>query len=138
MRRATRSSPAAFKWLHRLVSTATAPPSSSAYTATRFTRGTRRPAQYRLALSRMLPGRAKRSHVSPWHFGHSRGGVTTPSGSKPQQRHCTWNTVTRVMDASTGLYEANSPSDAKRSMLIDIATLLIPTGYTHSDSRGTC
>src|SRR5687767_5407214 len=83
----------------------------------------------------MLPGRAKRSHDSPWHFGQRRGGVTTPSGSNPQQRHWTWNTVTRAIDACNGLYEANSPSDANRSMLMDIATLLEPIGYTHSPDR---
>src|SRR5215212_11693178 len=83
----------------------------------------------------MLPGLAKRSHDSPWHLGHSRGGVTTPSGSKPQQRHWTWNTVTLVMAARNGLYEANCPSDANRSMLIDIASLLLPIGYTHSSDR---
>src|SRR5688500_13812644 len=80
----------------------------------------------------MLPGFAKRSQDSPWHFGHSFGGVTTPSGSKPQHRHWTWNTATLVMDASKGLYVANCPSEAKRSMLIDILTLLLSSGYTHS------
>src|SRR5687767_1658390 len=80
----------------------------------------------------MLPGFAKRSQDSPWHFGHSFGGVTTPSGSKPQHRHWTWNTATLVMDASKGLYVANCPSEAKRSMLIDILTLILSSGYTHS------
>src|SRR2546428_2345717 len=68
----------------------------------------------------MLPGLAKRSHDSPWHLGHRRGGVTTPSGSKPQDRHWIWKTVTRCRLAGKGLYLRNCPSEAKRSMLIDI------------------
>src|SRR2546425_68691 len=68
----------------------------------------------------MLPGLAKRSHDSPWHLGHRRGGGTTPPGSKPQDRHWVWKTVTRCRRPGKGVYLRNCPSEAKRSMLIDI------------------
>lgn len=42
---------------------------------------TQLPIRYRCAFSRMLPGRAKRSHDSPRHFGQTRGAVTNASGS---------------------------------------------------------
>src|SRR5438045_4210611 len=77
----------------------------------------------------MLPGRAKRSHASPWHLGQSRGGVTTFSGSYPQERHCIWNTATRCGRCRAGSYVAKCPSEPKRSMLIDIVTLLLRLTY---------
>jgi hypothetical protein len=69
----------------------------------------------------MLPGRANRSHDSEWHLGQSFGGVTAPSGSNPQLRHCNWNTVVGRVIAAKGSYLRKCPCDANRSMLIDIS-----------------
>jgi hypothetical protein len=68
----------------------------------------------------MLPGRANRSHASPWHLGQSLGGTTTPSGSNPQQRHWSWKIAVRASASGKGLYVMKWPVDPKRSMLIDI------------------
>src|SRR5688572_19071038 len=72
----------------------------------------------------MLPGRAKRSNDSLRHLGQTRGATTESSGSKPQLRHCSWKTATREMLRANGSYVTNWPCDSKRSMLIDISSLL--------------
>src|SRR5687768_2144841 len=74
----------------------------------------------------MLPGLAKRSQASPWHFGQTFGATTTSSGSKPQQRHWSWKISTRFGAERNASYVAKRPSDAKRSMLIDMQNSFSP------------
>src|SRR5687768_9647212 len=82
----------------------------------------------------MLPGLAKRSHASPWHFGHTLGATTTSCGSKPQQRHWSWKTSTRLGTLRNASYVAKRPSDAKRSMLMDMQNSFSPR-VTYSQAQ---